>query len=270
MQTPRDPQLRRKLIASMVLWVAVIFFVYSVLLNILYIKTTTDIAFMIPVLADIVPYAFDLTEICGILLGWAFIIFSAFKFDIKSAWGFVAVSMLLTMYKYIMKILTAYAMEGKALFADDIFNFLMANLAVPALIEFLLLAILLFIIYLVYRKVSSHVRFQKELEARLPNYNFDERALFFPIKKLFDKNNPLQKTIAWMSGVFALFRIEYLIMLDVQIGPPTDLTDLFWMIFNYLTALLLGFCAYLFMLYVMILLNSKDFIVGENSGQTGI
>jgi hypothetical protein len=267
MQTPYDPQLKRKLLALMVLWVAVIFFVYSVLLNVLYIKTTTDIAFMIPVLADIVPYAFDLTEIAGILLGWAFIIFVAFRFGLKSDWGFVAVFMLLSIYKYILKILTAFAMEGKALFADDIFNFLMTNFAVPALAEFLLLGILLFIIYLVYRKISAHVEFQKELEARLPNYNFDERALFFPMKKLFEKNNPLQKTIAFVSGVFTLFRIVYLIMLDVRIGPPADLTDLFWMIFAYLTALLLGFCAYLFMLYIIILLNSKDLEVGERAGQ---
>ena len=55
MQTQNDPQLRIKLTLSMALWVAAVFFVYSVLLNTLYIKITTDIAFMIPVLTDLVP-----------------------------------------------------------------------------------------------------------------------------------------------------------------------------------------------------------------------
>jgi hypothetical protein len=258
MQTQNDPQLRIKLTLSMALWVAAVFFVYSVLLNTLYIKITTDIAFMIPVLTDLVPYFFDLAEIAGIMLAWAFIIFAAFRFGLKNTRGFVAVYMLLTIYKYFLKILIAVLMEGKAIFSGDILGFLMLNFAVPALIEYVLLAVLLIILYLVSRRVSAHGRLQKELRARLPGHKFDERALYFPIRKLFDKNNPQQRTLAYVSGFFALFRVVYLVMLDIQIGPPKDLADLLWMIFAYLAQLLLGFCAYLFMLFVLISLNNKD------------
>ena len=213
---------------------------------------------MIPVVADLVPYAFDLAEIIGILLAWAFIIFAAFRFEPKNLMGFVALFMALTIYKYALKILTAALMEGATLFSGDITNFLKLNLALPALIEFLLLAVMILIVCLVYRKVSAHVEFQREIETRLPDYQFDERALYFPLIKLFDKNNPLQRSLVYVSGLFTLFRIVYLVILDIQIGPPADFTDLLWMIFAYLANLLLGFLAYLFMLYIVMSLDSKD------------
>ena len=58
-QDIKNQSYRRSLI-SVVLTVFAVFTVYSVVMTTLYVKAETDVAFMIPVFVDIIPYATDL------------------------------------------------------------------------------------------------------------------------------------------------------------------------------------------------------------------
>ena len=80
-----NSKLYKKTLLHMTLWVFIIFSLYSMVLKTLYTNSISNAAFMIPVFVDIIPHITDMSEVIGILIAYAYITYSFYKFDNKKA-----------------------------------------------------------------------------------------------------------------------------------------------------------------------------------------
>jgi hypothetical protein len=165
---------------------------------------------------------------------------------------------LLTMYEYLKSLAMIYVMDESFPDMSDLLSDLMYRIALPALYVYALLAVILFILYLIFRKVNAFVKARKATEGKNTGSVFNEKSLFYPFRKLVDLQNPLQRSAFFIAIVFTINKIVSQIITDFQIGAPTDTADLLWMIAAYISAFLLGFAAYLFIIFILIQLNNRD------------
>lgn len=258
-------KLYKKTLLHMTLWVFIIFSLYSIVLKTLYTNSISNAAFMIPIFVDLIPHITDMSEIIGILIAYAYITYSFYKFDNKKANSFVGTFIGLTVYKYLATIAVTYlpvlitrANSGKSFSVDDILIELLLTVLVPLVLEVVqLLIVVLFTKHLI-KTAFDFIKEKKALEGKLPGYHFDEHSVFFPFVKLFNTQNPLQKIALWQGIVIMASKIIQIIILDISIGWPQSLLDLLWMIFTYLSFVVLGFVSYLIIIFVLIGLNSKE------------
>ena len=258
-------KLYKKTLLHMTLWIFVIFSLYSIVFKTLYTNSISNAAFMIPVFADLIPHITDLSEIIGILIAYAYITYSFYKFDNKKSNSFVGVFIGLTAYKYLATIAVTYlpilitrANSGKTFAVDDILMELLLTVLVPLVLEVVQLMIVVFFTKHFIKVAFNFIKEKKTLEGKLPDYHFDERSVFFPFIKLFNMQNPLQKIAFWQGIVIMVSKIIQIIILDISIGWPQSLLDLLWMLFTYLSFVVLGFVSYLFVIFVLMGLNSKE------------
>ena len=125
MKMSYDSYFKKNSFIKLTLWVFVIFSIYSFILTTLYVKTISDINFMVPVLIDIIPYITDITEIAGILICYSFIIFAFFRFDKDTIIKYTFIFVILTFYKYAAKILITYIINGSLPQINGVFTDLM-------------------------------------------------------------------------------------------------------------------------------------------------
>ncbi len=258
MQTPYDSYFKKRLFFRLILSVFIIFSVYSWLLTTVYVKTISDINFMIPILIDIIPYITDITEIAGILICYSFIIYAFCRFDKNTVFKYVTAFVLLTIYKYLAKIAITYIMNGALPQIKGMFIDLMYSVAIPASLEYLQAAIFIFIAYFIFKGTFEYIETKKKLENKIPNFKFDEKSVFFPFSKLLTFKNPIQRTAFWSGIIIMISKMAQLLIIDFSVGLPTDLIDFFWIIISYISCVLLGSASYLFILWIMISLNNYD------------
>jgi len=258
MQAPYDSYFKRNLLLKLTIYVFVIFSIYSFVLTTIYVKTISDINFMIPVLIDVIPYITDLTEISGILICYSFIIYAFFRFDKNTIIKFTSVFVLLTLYKYLAKIAITYIINDSLPQIKGMFTDIMYSVALPALLEYTQAAIVITIAYFIFKGTHELIETKRKLENKLPDFIFDEKALFFPFTKLFTRHNPIQRIAFWSGIIIMASKMIQLLIIDFSVGLPTDIVDFFWIIFSYLSCVLLGFASYLFILWTMLSLNNLD------------
>ncbi len=242
MQSTYDPKLKTKLTITMTILAFVIFSFYSFVLVPLSIKAATDVSFMVPLLSDLLPYLKYLTEIAGMLLMYSFIIYAAYRFGKSGASLYAALFLVLVLYEYITSHLVTYILAGRLPdFSDFLFDF-MYMVAIPVLIICAIHAIILLIIYVVFKNTGDS----------------SDKAAILPFKKLYSRENHLQRVALYISTLFAASQIVNLIITDLSIGAPSNLGELLWMVVSYLTSLLMLPASYLFIIYILISLNNKD------------
>ncbi len=238
--------------------VFVMFSVYSFVLLPLNIKVYTDVSFMIPVLTDILPFTLYLTDIAGLLVMYAFILFAAYRFGIGTVRTYTMFFVLLTLYEYLTSLAMIYVMDGTFPDTSDLLFDLMYRVAIPALYVYALLAVILLILYFVFRKVNAFLKSKETTAVKNPGASFDKNLVFYPFRKLFNLQNPLQRSAFFISIVFTVNKIVSQIITDIQIGAPTDTADLLWMVAAYISAFILGLAVYLFIIFILIQLNNRD------------
>ena len=251
-------KLHKKMLLSMNIAVFVIFSVYSWALTTLYVKAETDIAFMIPVFTDLIPYITDLCEILGILTAYAYIIFAYYKFQKDQTSKYIISFIALVLYKYIAKFAITYIMNGaiptvKTLIEDIAWAFI-----VPFALELAQLLIVALITKNVIKTALQYIKEKKSLENKLDDYRFDEKQVFFPFIKLFNMQNPFQKICLWIGVIIAGSKMLQLLIIDIQTGLPTDFIDFLWIITSYTLSAVLGLASYLFMMWMLIKLNADE------------
>lgn len=256
-QAVKNQSYKRSLI-SMVLTVFAIFTFYAVVMTTLYVKSETDVAFMIPVFVDMIPYATDLCELIGMLAAYTVILFRWRTSTRNQRRGYVIAFTLLTVYKYVAKVIVTVIMNGtlpsvKSLLAD-----ILLTLLLPLLLELLQLALVLLIISRVMRRADAFIAEKKTLEGKLENYHFDEESLFFPLTSLINNQNPLQRAALWIGGLITVSKAAQLLINDILIGPPQDMTDLLWMLLYYFMCFVLGFASYLGILWGIMTQRSHE------------
>lgn len=253
-----NPGLHRSLLRRMTLTVFVIFTIYSVVMTTLYIKIETDISFMIPVLIDIVPYATDLCELIGILVAYTAILFAQRSSSPAQQRGYIISFLVLTVYKYIAKIIVTIITDGSLPAVKSPLVDLLLNVLLPLALEIAQLVIVLLIIKTVMRRANEFICEKKALEGKLEGYHFDDEALFFPFTALINLQNPLQRSALWIGLVITVSKAAQLLINDISIGPPQDAADLLWMLLYYSMCAVLGFASYLGMLLGLMTLRGRE------------
>ncbi len=242
MQSRYDSQLKTKLTITMTILAFVIFSFYSFLLVPLSIKAATDVSFMVPLLYDLLPYLKYLTEIAGMLLMYSFIIYAAYRFGRATVSLYAALYLVLVLYEYTTSHLMTYVLAGRF---PDISDFLLDfvyMVAIPVLIICAIHAVILLIIYVVFKNKGAS----------------SDKTAILPFKKLFSRKNHLQRAALYISTLFSASQIVNLIITDLMLGAPSGPGEILWMVISYLTSLLLLPASYLFILYILISLNNKD------------
>ncbi len=258
MQTPNDARLEKKLTLYLFVAVFIIFSIYSFALVPLNVKSYTDIAFMIPVLIDLLPAVTYLTEIAGMLIMYAFILFAAYRFGIKTVKLYVMLFVVMILYRHLTSTAMIYVMNGSFPDASDLIFDLTYRIALPSLYIYAIMALILLIVYLVFRKAGALIKNKNAASVKTSDAASDGKRFFYPFIKLFSKENPLQKSALWIAVIFALNKLSSQILTDIDIGAPTDTADLLWMIAAYISCFLLGFASYLFLLFILIQLDIRD------------
>lgn len=248
----RHPLLR------MVLTVFAIFTLYSVVLTTLYVKMETDVAFMVPVLIDIVPYITDLCELIGILIAYTVILFNWRLSGTRERRGYIIAFAALTAYKYAAKIIVTLIMNGALSSVKGYLTDMLLGVILPFALEMVQFAVVILIIRSVMARTQSFIAEKKALEGKLDGYHFDEEALFFPMRSLIDMQNPIQRSAIWIGLVITVSKAGQLLINDIMIGPPEDLTDLLWMALYYIMCIVIGFAAYLGMLLGVMILRGRE------------
>ncbi len=253
-----EPRLHRSLLRRMTLTVLVIFTLYAIVMTTLYIKTETDISFMIPVLIDVVPYVTDLCELIGILVAYTAILFAARSASPAQWRGYIISFTLLTVYKYIAKIVVTIITNGSLPSVKSLFIDILLGVLLPLALEMVQLVIVLLIIKAVMHHAEEFINERKSLEGKLESYHFDEDAFFFPFTSLINKHNPLQRSALWMGVVITISKAAQLLINDIMIGPPQDIEDLLWMLLYYSMCAVVGFASYLGMLMGLMTLRGCE------------
>ena len=253
-----EKKLCKKMLLNMSLTIFFIFSLYSLILTTLYVKSQTDIAFMIPVFVDLIPYITDICEVVGILVAYAFIIYAIKTFEKPQVNLFIVSFSVLTLYKYLAKFIRTYIINGtiptvKTLFEDIVWSFIL-----PISLELIQLLIIVVISFKIVKNALDFIRSQNSLKEKLPNYEFDESKVFFPFVKVWNMQNPFQKNAFWCGCVIMISKIIQLIIIDIQVGWPADLIDFIWIITSYSLCVLLGVASYLFVVWTLIRLNMSE------------
>ena len=232
----------------------VIHTIYSLVLSPLSVISQSNIDFMIPLLIDSTYFLTQISIVVGWLIGYAYIIYSAYRFGRRQALIMSGVFVASIIYKYLGIIASVTFLNG----SFPAFRDIIKTVGFSCLFDFVLFGVVLLITLSIENKVSAFIKSKKALESQLPGYSFDERDLFFPFKKLFHLENPIQRNAFIAAIVISLSRIGQLLVNDIIAGPPVDLADFLWMVTYYLSGILLGFASYLFLLYIEIGLDRKD------------
>lgn len=256
-QDIKNQSYRRSLI-SMVLTVFAVFTVYSVVMTTLYVKAETDVAFMIPVFVDIIPYATDLCELVGMLIAYTAVLYYWHGSTASQKCGYVIAFAALTVYKYIAKLVVTYIMNGALPSVKSYLADMLLAVVLPLLLELVQFAVILLIIRSIMKKTDAFIAEKKSLEGKLPDYHFDEEAVFFPFQGLFGKHNPLQRSALGIGIVITVSKAIQLLINDIMIGPPEDVIDMLWMLLYYLMCVVLGFASYLGVLWGLMTLRGRE------------
>lgn len=258
MQSSQASRFKNKLIITMAIVAFVMFSLNAFVFSILEVKSYTDVDYMIPVFVDVIPYLTMLSELAGVLFSYACIIYASYRFGRDGLVLSIVVYAALTLYKYIAKIASGLIINGSISALKGILSLFFYSVVLPFLLDAVMLAVVTVITLRINGKAALYAEKQRRLAEKLPDHVFDERCVYFPIKKLWNRENPMQRIIVWVGVVVAVSQALQLLSVDIQIGLPADVTDLIWMISAYLMCVLLGAATYLFMLYMLIILNRMD------------
>lgn len=253
-----DNKLHKKMLSTMIVTVFVIFSLYSIVLTTLYVKAETDIAFMIPVFIDLIPYITDVSEIIGMVIAYTYILYAFYRFEKKQIISYTSAFVLLTLYKYFAKLAITYIMNGSIPAVKTLLEDMLRTFIMPLVLELAQLVIIILISHLVMKRVFAFIKEKKALEGKLDNYSFNENAVFFPFVKLWNKDNPLQKIAFWYGIVIMASKMLQLLSIDIVVGLPTSLADFLWMFAAYSLCVILGFATYLFVVWLLMKLNAKE------------
>jgi len=259
-------KLYKKTLIHMALSVFIVFSLYSIVFKTLYVYSISNVAFQIPIFVDLIPHVTPMTEIIGILIAYAYITYAFYRFSNKRANFFAVIFALLIVYKYLVTIAITYvpvfvtrANSNIDVVISDMLVDILLSVAFPLMLEIVQLIVVVLFAKRFTNKALEFIKEKKALEGKLPNYHFDEHEVFFPFVKLFNTKNPLQKIALWHSIVIAFSKIIQFIIIDINIGFTTNIaTDLLWMAWAYTSCVILGLISYLFIIFVLINLNSKE------------
>lgn len=254
-----EPRAYRRSLIRMTLAVFAIFTVHSTVLKILWVKTNTDVAFMIPILVDVITYAMDLCEMIGMLIAYTAVLYNWRATSRTQRRGYVISFIALTVYKFVLQIIVSLIMDGVIPTGDYLLQGVL-----QLVLDIAQFAVVLIIIRSVMRRTDEFIAEKKSLEGKLEGYHFDEEALFFPFRSLIDRQNPLQRSALWIGVMITVTRAAQQLESDLfyaiehGIDIPDSIVDLIGLALGYILTAVVGFAFYLGMLWGLMTLRGHD------------
>lgn len=146
---------------------------------------------------------------------------------------------------------------GASIVYKHIVNFIMDSITKAAFIPSLLGSVL-FNVVIEFAIASFAVFFTYKITKANSELAIKERVALFPFLKLFDLNNPVQKSAFVASLAITVPRIVSRIIYDIVIGFPASLKDVLWMIAYYLLDTVTGLVGYLIMIFLIMSFKQKQ------------
>lgn len=198
--------MERKALRLPALVVFGIYAIYGCILAPLYQFLSTDIILSDTIWWDIVDILFNLIEVLGIASSFGFLIHGIYHHGIKKCRSLYILLGGALLFKYASSIIAISIVGGSLDLTADFTSYL-----VSILIE---IAELLLVIFLSHHWITSLQNENQRLKAAAATLEqeFTPRGEFFPLRKLFCRNNPLQcVALGGMIAVTALRLISYVI-----------------------------------------------------------
>ena len=221
------------------IWIFALTTIYSCVLLPLYVFAETDVLLVESVLPIILEWVYPLVDTVSLTLGFGFVIYAIYEFDLRGAWSVIGVPAVAIAYKYIADLVISFVMSGESMGIDYAYTL------VYIILE---LALLIAIIIIANRFISAY----KEQECiRIKGLKFlgkenTERPLL-PFTSVMDLKNPIQKAIFVTSVIMSAIKIVLRIRLDIFIGAPSGLREVLTMVIYYISDVLVMPISYIVM-----------------------
>lgn len=183
-----------------------IYAIYSCVLAPLYQFLSTDIILSDTIWWDIVDFFFNLFEVLGIAACFGFLIHGIYHYTAKKCRPLYILIGGALLFKYAASIIAISIVGGSLDLTMDFTSYI-----VSFMIE---IAELVLVIFLSHRWITMLQSENQRMTAAAATLGqeFTPRGEFFPFRKLFCRNNPLQSTALWgMIAVTAFRLVSYLI-----------------------------------------------------------
>ena len=242
--------------STVVLTVSLLFSIaFFVPLAYLDMQTSTNVAFKVDYLIDIIEFLQLAVSILAFAITYATLIYLFFSFEFKKIRLPIAIIMLMPIIKNATNLLSEWYRDGVPSSASAR-NTQLLSVGVEAGMEIIQHVIIVLIIYFVIKKAKKAQNVKKKALKRLKK-EFEPNEDAFPLKSFYKKRNPIQKAAMLSSVVISVIRLLLRIEYDIFLGGvPEEATDLLWMVLYYLGDILVGIVCYLFMLLFLMGFNS--------------
>ena len=231
---------------------------FALVLAPLYLRSVNDIGFGFDYLADILDAAILICDLAAFLLAYAVTAYSIFNFSFKKTIPTMLIFSGMSIYKYGLNLVSAWFIYDGIPTTNAEIKLSLVSVISNTALEILQYAVIIFIIMVIYTNRRPAYALQKKQLEKLGK-KFDLREKLFPFDSLYKSSNPLQKIALFSAVVVSAIQICQLLIFDIFIGgAPSGIFDVIWMLAYYIGALVLGVVGYLFMLLVMIKLDSHD------------
>ena len=221
-----------------------LFCALPVLLNTLlfvpkYASLVADVVYEDSFIVVAIRYAQDLLDLCAFAVAYSLIIFSMLLLDVKHTRLVVIFYAIIFLLQIPLKLVVNAVVYGTLGNDTEILIDVLY-----LLVYFVLQMIQLLAVYLASR--SDSIKFKAYVDSLGSSVRkVEEPKKILPFARLFDWNNPLQRSSAKMSMIIFGIKIFTRIINDVTYGTPESAGEILIMVVYYLTDILYGIVAYL-------------------------
>ena len=241
--------MNKKALRTPALFLFGIFLIYACVLSPLYQYIANDFVLSDTLWFDVVDFFFQLFEMLGISLAIAFLCRGVYQYTYKKCLPLYLLCVGALLFKYVAAIIANAIVIGTLDLTADY-----SELIVSFFCELFLLALAVFLTHrFTYRRVCEDK--EKARAAKTLGKEYVPTADYLPFRKLFSRQNHLQRAIFWSILAVAIFRVISYIIWDIAYSlmgafftaADIPITLLYWLLLIFLPAFL-GYLLSLFLL----------------------
>lgn len=231
------PNIKKKSKTLFTVFIFGAYAVYSYILLPIYVYLCNDIIYLDTVLPNIVQVIYTLVELSVIVFSFAFIVYYGIKHSLKGAKYFIFSYSGAILFKYLSNYLITSVMEGSISFTS------LGYVGVLILVEAFQLGILVFCVRSIRNECSAAL---------------DAGRSCFPLKKLFDLGNPMQRSAFIGALIICVLKVITRIIYDITYGMPDSVLEVLVMVGYYSLDIAVGVMCYFAEIWILMGLNEKE------------
>ncbi len=243
---------RKRLFCTLLISSAVFLVLSSIILTPLYIYACSDVVYATTAIPEILEIVIDIVDVMAYAVCFSVIIYSIFKFSLKSSVRLILVYCAYVFLKYLANLVISSIVDG--VFSPSDVIYVLIYLALDIILLALILTIAIAFMRRYYENRSVIEKANNTLEKKTPSVHED----LFAAKKFFSPKNPLQCAALVTGIILSAAKILSRIRYDIYIGAPTSLADTMWMIAYYASDILIAIIVYAISLYMFAHFEAKE------------